>query len=88
MNSNISINQLKKIAKSIPSDRKADVKIAVLGDTATQLFVTALKGTAFSENIKADVYETEYNQIFPEIINPFCSLSISISFFSHSPSTK
>lgn len=66
----LSLNQLKKIAKSIPEDRKTDIKIAVLGDTATQLLVTALRGYAFSENICAEVYEAEYNQIFPEIINP------------------
>lgn len=70
MDSNISINQLKKIAKSIPIDRKSDMKIAVLGDTATQLFVTALRGYFFHENIVADIYEAEYNQIVPEIINP------------------
>lgn len=63
-------NQLKKIAKSIPEDRKTDVKIAVLGDTATQLLVTALKGSLWNENIKPEIYEAEYNQIFPEIINP------------------
>lgn len=66
----LNLNQLKKIAKTTPQDKKSDVKIAVLGDTATQLFVTALKGSFWNENIKPEIYEAEYNQIFPEIINP------------------
>lgn len=36
------INELKKAAKKIPADTAADVKIALLGDTATQLMKTAL----------------------------------------------
>ncbi len=61
------INQLKKFSKQAP-DGPA-VRIAVLGDTATQLLVTALKGTAFSRGINADIYEAGYDQVFFEIIN-------------------
>lgn len=62
-------NQLKKVVRTIPADKPFDTKIAVLGDTATQFLVTALKGCAFSRGINADIYEAEYNQIFPEIVD-------------------
>lgn len=62
-------NQLKKVVRGIPADKPFDTKIAVLGDTATQFLVTALRGCAFSRGINAEIYEAEYNQIFPEIVD-------------------
>jgi FkbH-like protein len=64
------INQLKKLAKSIPPEQKLDARIAVLGDSATQLLVTAIRGYAFSRGMTLAAYEAEYDQIFPEILNP------------------
>ena len=64
------INQLKKLAKAIPADSKPDATLAVLGDSATQLLATAIRGYAYSRNIHIDVYEAEYDQILPEIVNP------------------
>lgn len=54
-----SFNELKRAAKNIPSDAAADVKIALLGDTATQLMKTALLGCLYSDGVKADIYEAE-----------------------------
>ena len=65
----VSINELKKIVRAIPLDRKIDTKIAVLGDTATQLLVTAIKGCTYIKGINVDIYEAEYDQIFSEIID-------------------
>lgn len=62
-------NQLKKLTRTIPADKPFDTRIAVLGDTATQLLVTALRGCAYSHGINAEIYEAEYNQIFPEIVD-------------------
>lgn len=64
-----SFNELKSIAKKIPADAKADVRIALLGDTATQLMKTALAGCMYAGGMKADIYEAEYNQIVSEIID-------------------
>ncbi len=64
-----SFNKLRQIAKKIPADTVKDTKVAVLGDTATQLFVTGLTGMAYKKGLNVDVYEAEYNQIFSEIID-------------------
>lgn len=66
----LNINQLNKLAKTIPFNKEKDIKIAILGDTATQILTNALRGYAFSQNLCVDIYESEYNQILPEIINP------------------
>ncbi|MGN0686895.1 MAG: HAD-IIIC family phosphatase [Oscillospiraceae bacterium] len=65
----LTFNQLKKVVRGIPADKAFDTRVAVLGDTATQFLVTALRGCAYSRGINCDIYEAEYNQIFPEIVN-------------------
>ncbi len=45
------------------------VKVALLGDTATQLFVQALKGYGYEVQINCQIYEAEYDQIESEILD-------------------
>lgn len=62
-------NQLKKnIKKNIKC--KYNFKMAVLGDSATQLLCTAIKGYGIEESINIDIYEGPYNQINAELYNP------------------
>ncbi len=63
----LNINALKKLSKQ--KIDSPEVKAAILGDTATQLLTTAVKGTAASRQINLSIYEAEYNQIFSEIID-------------------
>ena len=49
-------------------------KVAVLGDTATQLLVTSVKGEAAARNIALDIYEGEYNQIERQLLDPTSDL--------------
>ncbi len=55
---------LKKDFSSFP-----EIKIAVLADSASQLFVQALKGYGYTQNIHFNIWEAEYDQIYPTIID-------------------
>ena len=55
------LRELKKLAKVELDTPKC--KVALLGDTATQLLVTAIKGEAVGRGIALDIYEGEYNQV-------------------------
>jgi FkbH-like protein len=48
----------------------AEIKVAVLGDSATQLLVTALKGKAYENQLDLNVFEADYDQIPLQINNP------------------
>lgn len=52
----------------------APCKVAILGDTATQLLVTSVKGEAAARNIALDIYEGEYNQIERQLLDPTSEL--------------
>jgi FkbH-like protein len=50
------------------------VKVAIVGDTATQLLSTALKGYGYELNINFDLFEADYNQIERQILDPASEL--------------
>lgn len=45
------------------------IKVAILGDSATQLLVQTIKGYGYTEKINFEIYEADYRQIEQEIIN-------------------
>lgn len=47
----------------------SSVKVALLGDSATQLLVTALKGQSYDNQLNLDVFEADYDQIPLQINN-------------------
>ena len=62
-------SDLKKLAKSeIVNSKK--IKVALLGDTATQFLNVALKGTAAKEGLNIDVFEADFGQISRQILDP------------------
>ncbi len=66
------LRELKKLAKvelAVPK-----MKIALLGDTATQLLVTAIKGEAVDRGINLDLYEGEYSQVERQLMDPTSEL--------------
>lgn len=66
------LRELKKLAKvelDVPK-----MKIALLGDTATQLLVTAIKGEAVDRGINLDLYEGEYSQVERQLMDPTSDL--------------
>ena len=62
-------SQLKKNLKKDFSKLKT-IKIAVLGDSATQFLIQALRGTAFDEGLNLDIWEADFNQIERQIFDP------------------
>lgn len=60
---------LKKHLKNVP-DNLVPVKVALLGDTATQFLATALKGTGIDRGFNLDLFEAEFNQIERQFMDP------------------
>ena len=61
------LKELKKLARTEVPGQKC--KIALLGDTATQLLATALVGEAASRNTALDLYEGEYSQVESQLLD-------------------
>jgi len=63
-----SFTELKKnLKKDYNSFRK--VRLAILGDTSTQILAQALKGYAFHYQIHLDIYEADFNQIERQVFD-------------------
>lgn len=60
---------LKKILKNVPANL-VPIKVALLGDTATQFLATALKGTGIDRGFNLDLFEAEFNQIERQFMDP------------------
>ena len=69
----ISFKELKRSLKSdltgLPS-----FKIAVVGDTATQLLCTAIRGMGAERGYNIDLFEAEYNQVERQLLDPTSDL--------------
>lgn len=50
------------------------LKVSLLGDTATQLLSVALRGTAIERGYNIDLYEAEYNQVERQVMDPTSEL--------------
>ena len=59
-------NQLKKNLKKDFTGLPV-IKIAVLGDSATQLLCQALKGYSYTQGIHLDIWEADYNQVYQTV---------------------
>ena len=62
------LRELKKLARVESTSPK--IRVALLGDTATQLLVTAIKGEAMDRGYSLDLYEGEYNQVERQVMDP------------------
>jgi len=60
---------LKRETGSLPT-----LRLALLADSATQLFVTALRGAAIDRGLALEVYEAPFNQIQAQIADPSSEL--------------
>lgn len=65
----VDLKQLKRLLKqdntALPS-----VKVALLGDSATQLLATAIRGTGVLRGLNIDLFEAEYNQVERQLMDP------------------
>ena len=58
----LTFKELKRLSKQDASGKPV-VKLALLGDTATQLLATALRGFGVERGYDIDLYEAEFNQL-------------------------
>ncbi len=68
----ISFAELNKARKSKPAN--ASVRIALLGDTPTQLLAQVIDGSCALSGINAEVWEADFNQIDLQTLNPHSAL--------------
>jgi len=61
--------RLKKNSKNSSLDFKS-IRLAVLGDSSTQLLVQAMKGYGFEYSINYQIFEADYNQIDRMVFDP------------------
>lgn len=66
-------SQLKKNLKKNFSNHKK-IKVALLGDTATQFLQQALRGTGFEQGVDLQIWEADFNQIERQIFDPSSEL--------------
>ena len=70
----LSFRNLKKISKQeLPLDSKI-IRVALLGDFATQLFRIALLGAGKKYGMLFEIYEADYDQIDLQVMNPSSEL--------------
>lgn len=65
--------QLKRLQKQVPGGLPK-VKVALLGDSATQFLAIALKGEAVTRGLSLDLFEAEYNQVERQVLDPTSEL--------------
>lgn len=63
------LKELKNKARRAP-EQLSVVKVALLGDNATQLLGTALQGAAVSKGFRLDLWESDYNQVERQLMVP------------------
>lgn len=69
----ISYSELKKNLRKESSELPV-LKIALLGDTATQLLATGIKGMGIERGYRIDLYEADYNQVERQFLDPTSDL--------------
>jgi FkbH-like protein len=65
--------QLKKNLKKDYSDLKI-IKVAILGDTATQFLQQALRGAGYDNGFDLQIWEADFNQIERQVFHPASEL--------------
>lgn len=62
----------KDLKKNLKKDKSMlpTIKVALLGDTATQFLATAIKGYGIEYGFNIDLFEAEYNQIERQFLDP------------------
>ncbi len=66
------MTDLKQLKRLLKQDNTAlpSVKVALLGDSATQLLATAIRGTGVLRGLNIDLFEAEYNQVERLLMDP------------------
>ena len=65
----LTLKDLKRLAKQ-PAASNPVVRVALIGDTATQFLATALRGLGVAKRYNIDLFEAEYNQVYQQFMDP------------------
>lgn len=65
----LDLKQIKRLLKQDNSNLP-EVKVALLGDTATQFLATAIKGIGVERGYNVNLFEAEYNQVERQVLDP------------------
>lgn len=65
--------QLKRNLKT-PNTNQTKIKVALLGDTATQFLNTAIKGRGIDLDYDLDIFEADFDQIERQVLDPTSEL--------------
>ena len=70
------MNTLQELKRSLKGDLSGlpKIKLALVGDTATQLLATAIRGTGAVRGYNIDLFEAEYNQVEQQLLIPTSDL--------------
>ena len=68
-----SFSQLKKNLKNDFSVLKP-IKVAILGDTATQFLAQAIRGLGYDKGFDLQIWEADFNQIERQVFDPSSEL--------------
>lgn len=70
------MESFKDLKRNLKSDLTGlpSFKIAVVGDTATQLLCTAIRGMGVERGYNIDLFEAEYNQVERQLLDPTSDL--------------
>ena len=69
----LSFQELKKSVKHMPAGLP-QVKVALVGDTATQFLGTAIRGVGIERGYQVELFEAEYNQVERQFLDPTSEL--------------
>ena len=70
------MNTFTQLKRNLKSDISGlpTFKVAVVGDTATQLLCTAIRGMGVERGYNIDLFEAEYNQVERQFLDPTSDL--------------
>jgi len=70
------ISTFKELKKNLKKDPKAltTIKVALLGDSATQFLAIALKGIGVEKGFDIELFEADYNQVERQFLDPTSEL--------------
>ena len=69
----LDFKQIKKLLKQ-DNTNLLEMKVALLGDTATQFLATAIKGVGVERGYNINLFEAEYNQVERQVLDPTSDL--------------
>ena len=70
------MKSFKEIKRNLKQDLTGlpSIKVALVGDTATQFLATAIKGMGVERGYNIDLFEAEYNQVERQLLDPTSDL--------------